>query len=576
MSNPATPLRREFTVDRSILASIIKAQSGTVEKALVELLTNAVDAGATKLDITLTQQGFTVADDGSGFASIAVFDEFFGRFGFDHSMLDRTYGRFGIGRGQVMALAKTQWRTADFSAHVDIETEGYGYTITPDLEPIVGLTVIGEFYKPLDGVALYHAVTAFSALVRYAPIPVTLNGTLVNELSNEKWDEETPEALIRVNRSNTLDVYSQGILVEKIYANRYGCGGVVVTKRGFALQQNMARAQLLTANCTIWPGIEKVVKRLAKQFAEADAKRAVETDATRAARVAELMAAGTWEAMRELMDGKLITLTDGRHVTLRSVAQRKIWTTGEDRTKPAEDLHRSGAAAVLSIRTLDRFGVSTVADLLRRLLSANWGPHRSLREYLKLDTVEAIESIEDVPGFQNPSYQLLTVKELTAPQKVGLSISQRVSDELARVLRKKRRRLVPGRSAFAEAWTDGATYIAVEEHRLAAAQADGVSGWMRMVHLLLHEYLHDAASNLSHAHSMEFYETFHEHCFENSDHLTRIAVGAFRYHCKRGKASPAKLSTLAWMFDVDERVGLNDLPPPVEYGLAEKDANPPR
>jgi len=521
-----------------------------------------MDAGASKLDIKLSMEDFSVTDNGSGFASIEVFDQFFGTFGFDHSMLERTYGRFGIGRGQVMALAKTSWRTADFSADVDIESEGYGYTITPNLSAIKGLSVTGTFYKPMGEVGLYRTINQFTTLARYVPIPITINDTLINEVISDKWDVETKEAFIRANRSGVLDVYSQGILVERIHSHRFGCGGVVVTKRGFALQQNMARAQLITASCPVWDSIEVVINRLARKIALEDKDRKVETDSTRAVDAAKLMAGNTIDADNELLDSKLFTLTDGKHVNASSIYHRRIWTVGEDRTKASEDVHRSGAAAVLSIRTLERFGVSTVHDLLNRLKNRAWKHQIDKNTF---GEIQAIESVNDVPGYSDPEYRIVSVSDLTKLQKIALSVTQYLAGYVGRALRVRRsRKIIPGMSESAQAWTDGVDYIAIDVDELHEAQKS-LSGWTRMAHLLVHEYLHEGPSNLSHAHSMEFYEQFHEIILDPKIDLARLAASAYRIQCKKAKVSKQRLSTLAYVFEIDEDVREGTLPPPKEF-----------
>ncbi|HFV9292198.1 TPA: ATP-binding protein [Serratia fonticola] len=99
--------RLPFELDPQIIHHIIYSQAGSIGKAVIELLMNAVDAEATDVTLTLTRNGFTCQDNGKGFASRDDVLRYFGRFGTPHQEGDATYGRFRLGRGQIMAHAST-------------------------------------------------------------------------------------------------------------------------------------------------------------------------------------------------------------------------------------------------------------------------------------------------------------------------------------------------------------------------------------------------------------------------------------------------------------------------------------
>ncbi|HRY04314.1 MAG TPA: ATP-binding protein, partial [Beijerinckiaceae bacterium] len=106
--------RIAFTVDPAIIRSLIREQASTVEKAIAELVMNAVDAGADEIHIAVDQAGFTVRDNGRGFASRNEILTCFRRFGAPHVAGDATFGRFRIGRGQIMHWARCSWRSNTF------------------------------------------------------------------------------------------------------------------------------------------------------------------------------------------------------------------------------------------------------------------------------------------------------------------------------------------------------------------------------------------------------------------------------------------------------------------------------
>ncbi|GGR13354.1 hypothetical protein GCM10008957_27890 [Deinococcus ruber] len=131
-SAPSTHTRK-FIVSPAIIRNLIERQAGTLEKALMENVMNAIDAGATRVHVTLDRHGYTVDDDGRGFESNDQIEQYFETFGFEHEgdalQAGRTYGTFGIGRGQQWHWASTVYRSRHFSMAVDIRARGLDYLL---------------------------------------------------------------------------------------------------------------------------------------------------------------------------------------------------------------------------------------------------------------------------------------------------------------------------------------------------------------------------------------------------------------------------------------------------------------
>src|SRR5690606_27075562 len=70
------------------------------------------------------------------------------------------------------------------------------------------------------------------------------------------------------------------------------------------------------------------------------------------------------------------------------------------------------------------------------------------------------------------------------------------------------RRLVAGESETAEAWTDGATYIAIRRDHIKSAE--NLNGWLYIAELLHHEQTHQDPTTDQHTHTPEFYHAFHD------------------------------------------------------------------
>jgi hypothetical protein len=121
--------QRQLTVHPAILYSIIKSQAGSLSKALLEAVMNAVDAGATKCSIKLDSSSFEVKDNGKGFSSRQEILDFFETFGTPHTEGDARYGKFRMGRGQMFSFGINTWQTGHFTMVVDIKGKGLDYSL---------------------------------------------------------------------------------------------------------------------------------------------------------------------------------------------------------------------------------------------------------------------------------------------------------------------------------------------------------------------------------------------------------------------------------------------------------------
>jgi hypothetical protein len=101
-----------------------------------------------------------------------------------------------------------------------------------------------------------------------------------------------------------------------------------------------------------------------------------------------------------------------------------------------------------------------------------------------------------------------------------------------------KRELILGRGEGIDAYTDGQTYVAVVDEVAEAVMRQGLPGFMRLAHLLVHEYLHDTEDSGSHAHDLEFMETFHDIVLDQGEVLFAAASYGFKLMVKEAtKAS---------------------------------------
>lgn len=95
---------------------------------------------------------------------------YFGRFGTPHKEGDATYGRFRLGRGQIMAHASTVWQSRAWTMTVDTRSMGYNYDLheQANISDVSGCFITGQWYEPMTETELLSAVQEIRDLVRYS------------------------------------------------------------------------------------------------------------------------------------------------------------------------------------------------------------------------------------------------------------------------------------------------------------------------------------------------------------------------------------------------------------------------
>jgi len=510
------PEIRKFSVHPQIIYNLIVAQSGTLGKAALECVMNSIDAGASRVEIEVTNEGIRIQDDGQGFRSRKEIEDWFEVFGFPHEDGDRIYGKFGIGRAQLWSFCSTIWRTGTFEMDVDIKKRGLDYQLREGLKPAKGVLITGSFYTPLTTLEVASFQKELTELARYAQIPVVLNGKVINkDPTKEKWDFDTEDAWVRLTEGGQLSVYNLGVLVRRYSSYQFGCGGVVVTKPGVKLAVNMARNDILVAECQVWKRIRKLLQSTSDRRVRTKRTRMSEAELENAAK---RFLAGEI-GYEEISDFKLITDIVGRGHTLFNLCAGDFSqpvTKAELGSRLAERAHRSKLAFVLAPVTLERFDAESVEDLKVKLVDALREDPKSSQLGRLLSSRKTTEDVKSAAPTLREGYDVLKESELSKAERAGLRALYELSNHVGRALEfagfvnptTANRTVYLGVSDAAEAWTDGATRIVVERGQLAL-MAQGVGGFVGLANLLVHEYLHDADDTGSHTHDYEFYARYH-------------------------------------------------------------------
>lgn len=523
---------RSFTVAPSIITHLIKSQAGSLAKAVLEAVMNSIDAGSTRIDITLEREKLSVVDDGEGLRTREAILATFEVFGFDHTTHHREHGRFGLGRAQLWNWLRTRWRTAGFQLDVDVRERGLNYTLAGDLPFVRGMTIEGDFYEPLSFVELNTTESELRRMCRYAPVPVFLNGVRISEDATAmKWTETTERFLLKVSDAARLTIYNQGILVGEVFRGTAGVGGVLVTRRGVNLTLNTARNEVLTAHCPIWAEAKKLLERHAKQIADGSARKRL-TNEDR-----DYLAAQSADPAhaRHLVNHALLTMANGRHVTIKTLCWSRLPLTVAELGNPVvEAMVRDGKVLAFAPATLERFRAASVHELLETLRARIVPIEHELPGFMEAGA-RIFEDITQVPGYGAYRSSRIPEAALSDAQRAVWRGLQAMVHPIRNMVFHLTERYPPAREialarSSAQAFTDGSTFVAFEaDHALACARK-GLAGWMKLAGILLHEFLHDDDTAGSHQHDHDFFESFHDAMLGSPEEFHSAVVKGFETH----------------------------------------------
>lgn len=537
-------MRLPFELDPQIIHHIIYSQAGSIGKAIIELIMNSVDAGATTVRLTMTKVGFECVDDGTGFASRDDVLRYFGRFGTPHQEGDATYGRFRLGRGQIMAHAITRWVSNCWSMAVDTRSMGYNYDLEDLVEGAAGCSITGTWYEPLNDLELMSAVQEIRDLVRYTPISVELNGRVITrDPANEKWDFEDEWAYYRAKEDGPVSIYNQGVLVRNDSSHVWGAGGLIVSKKAIGL--NVSRTEILRKTCPVWKVIAKEFGKLADSVsAKLGDNRKTEARREKAARS---LLSGDANICTVYDREEVITLLPGkRHITLREfhgrahtsrASGRGTYTLVEDGSDvpKGEAIAREQIIQIVHPKTLERFGCHNFIDfeealerafanvsadaqaIIDRGERAPWFWRGKPIENLELVAfstfrdafIDRTQIVDERKALDKETRRAWTALRWCLQHYAGGCVgANRYRDGRLRY-DEKRLQVLLGESNTADAWTDGETYLAIDCEVVKRISSKPLETVAYIFGLVEHEVAHQGDS-IDCGHDEAFYQRYHD------------------------------------------------------------------
>ena len=553
-----TTEKRSFGMHPNLLFDVILRQAGTLQKALLEGVMNAIDAGATECRITLDSHSFTIEDNGRGIQTKQEIEEFFETFGTPHQEGDAVYGRFRMGRGQMMAFGRNIWRSRQFGMDVDVKKTGLDYTLTEHAEILAGTRITAELYDPIAPSDLERTKGELRKFVAWAQIPVFLNGEQISKApADAKWAFEDEDAYYNLSTERAqLAVYNLGVLVNHFYAGRFGIGGTIVTKR--QVEVNFARNDV-QSSC---PVFKRIQTRIKKDTGTAAKKKTKLTDAERDMLVHDFLAGQI--SFDDAVKLRALTDVSGRSWQLNKLLHIRDKFGGRlvvaDRGDLlAETAHRRGIAFTVDEATLERFGAADGQAFLDRVTascralaetSSSYSASRwSLKRIAEVLGEVVVTTRDDLRTFVSDDHIPLLPAEIGPDETVLLTTIQSGLQTLIPILNKigyqdlefSHRKLHLGRSETALAWTDGTRNIwfGLDHARLLRR---GYAGAYQIAQTLLHEMLHTGPDTGTHEHDHAFYQAFHDLCGYNEDPVGRAADRMMSVFTMRLRQNGKKIS----------------------------------
>jgi hypothetical protein len=535
--------KRDLRASKNLIMIIIKDQAGTAAKAILEAVMNSIDAGAKKIDVEIKSNKILITDDGGGFTEDGV-KTFFEEFGKEHDLneegisTDARFGTFRIGRGQLFAFGKNNWRSNNVQMVVDISNWGLSYEFTKGLPKKPGCTIEVELYESLSLQEVRSTIDEVTRFCRYVEHDLKINGEAISlDPAKQKWDVITDDAYIAKKvvqerwRGNGLDVYQQGVFVETIESHVYGVEGTILIRKPIKL--NTARNQVIR-NKPQWRKIAALLT----------------TEGIKTATTATRMS--SWQArsfVEKFADGQDVTFANFWSTACLSDSNGKLWApsaihdllrgrkSSRIQLSPsgkllvgfapkgdmiADKVMQNQRALVLDQGIFEQLRIpagnlaqrgEAVLNILRGISpicrSYDNNSNRTDQFYGKLEYVNYRELLK----IEEEKHRVLLPKELTKLETRFLRCCQNVLQYMRLPgtgwgipLRK----LHIGVSDTADGWTDGHSYIAIDRKFVRRLSLGTERDWFRAALLLAHESCHTDSSTDTHLHTPEFYEAYHE------------------------------------------------------------------
>lgn len=543
----------KFNIHPEFIISTIKDQAQGIAKAVVELVMNSIDAGASGVWFEILENDpvhqrfkFSITDNGKGMTEKDI-STYFANFGVPHEDGDAVYGKFRIGRGQCFSISKTEWHSLDNLLQVDLidalegrDLEGINFKFTKADNYFKGCKVVIDVYSQYYG----ETGTLFDELgqyLRYAPVDIYLDDYIwiqrlsdqLKALPDEMAYVETKDAYFLYSKNsdftiyNDIDFYNIGIHIPHQDYSASVFKGVIISKKPFVV--TTSRNEVITNRCPLWSKITKQLLKVEKEYIDFTLIQNLHVQTSRIGEnVAELM---------------LVNHLIGKHsypdLLLNSIDELQLFTDYKGYYYSINDLKQSNFKALIiydrfshDITVMERIEKNLNALVLKSegLIAQLTYEYRNFqnskgREVMPFDAAEfytlkklsrylnkkgmSTKAILYSDVAKNYTEEYTTLAKHSVP-KSYLEKLHVINEYVSEIMLKEhgiaKRELHIGRAKYARAWTDGKNTITFNESTIKSMFKN--EEYLMIINIIVHEYCHLTAHDVSH--DIEFYTNFHD------------------------------------------------------------------
>ncbi len=356
----------DFYVDvEHLMLDVIKRQAGSLLKAGLEGVMNAIDAGADKCDILTSTGTVVIRDNGRGFQNHKQIKDWFGKWGAVHAASEqKDFGQFRMGRGQMFAYGRNVWRSNQFVIEVDINRLGASkYRVQETEDRIQGCEITIELYKPLEEYGLGRLIRDLRDQTCWVDkMTITVNGeSVLGSRPNATLAFETPEFVFYTTlagHDTGVQVFNQGVYIRQYSSSIFGLNGVLNFK--LKPEVNFARNDIMDS-CPRWQAAQTALHKFGlKDVAAKSRLSAPERTNVCAKLAANVLSTDNFE------DLPLVRVGTGKAVSLKKLVATRLPVATTDQADPAGDTaHRLHKAFVVTQETLADFRCSDVQEFVK-------------------------------------------------------------------------------------------------------------------------------------------------------------------------------------------------------------------
>lgn len=535
-----------FKVHQDILYSLLFKQHHSLVGALVELIQNAFDADATRIDITFNRFGFSISDNGKGFSNREEIISWFATFGKSHDAdYGNKFGRFRMGRGQIMGKARTWWSSNEFTMAVDVKKNGMTFDLSTGNEINAGCNIKGEWYDEnqfgvegdfvrTEGVYLKDALTNRCKYI--FPVSIFVNGELISvSETSVTWSYENDlygfiEADSRsfYRSGGSIKVYNLGIFCG--YIDVPGLSGDVITKEHVSL--NMTRSEI-QQDCPVIKRIKRSLHKLRKFHASKKyspvESRAILEDFCRGEldffQIKNLLLftnikRNTWYSFDTLCEIYFSFSYTDNEIANDRIAQTFHGVVLDSSCLPYLDSQFEkiweeavGASNFSNPTLLDhekktKMEISFFSGFMSALVCNEYfrpTQHRHVDDFERF--VSRMVDFRNIVHLADLSHRVLDSNQLSLKEALRFNAVNKAFTRLVSGFN-LRLPLKVGESVNANGWTDCENFIAIERKLLNSIDK-GVESTTYLGQVLFHEIAHCKNMN-GENHDANFYKTFHD------------------------------------------------------------------